>query len=137
MLLLLLLEGREPSTTIGIRWCRLNAARDRKSKVKEIPMNAPATVPKKTSIEELEAMLLTMTRGIVDSPGDVVVFPAPGDGFCHFEVRCDNSDAGTLIGTRGKHAEAIRTLMMAAGAVRKIRVTIQILGRDGNQYAPR
>lgn len=101
-------------------------------------MHEPAMVPQKgkTAQDELREMLETMARGIVDQPEDIVVFPAPGDGFVHFEVRCDNRDAGTLIGRRGVHAEAIRTLIMAAGAVRNLRVTLQILGRDGDQYSP-
>lgn len=101
-------------------------------------MSEPATAAKqgKTPLDELKEMLEIVARGIVDHPDDIVIFPAPGDGFVHFEVRCDQSDAGTLIGRRGAHAEAIRTLMMAAGAVRNTRVTLQILGRDGDQYAP-
>jgi len=100
-------------------------------------MGNPVPIPKKSAIEELEEMLLAIARGIVDSPDDIVVFPAPGDGFVHFEIRCDNNDTGALIGARGKHADAIRTLMMAAGAVRRTRVTLQILGRDGNHYTPK
>jgi len=103
-------------------------------------MPEPAMSPENdpiSPIEELQKMLETMAKGIVDEPEEIVILPASGEGFVHFEVRCDNKDAGTLIGTRGKHAEAMRTLMMAAGAVRKIRVTLQILGRDGNQFIPR
>jgi predicted RNA-binding protein YlqC (UPF0109 family) len=88
-------------------------------------------------VQELETMLATITRGIVDSPDDVVIFPAAGDGFVHFEVRCDNNDVGTLVGRRGMHADAIRMLMMAAGAVRHMRVTLQILSRDGDDLAGR
>lgn len=101
-------------------------------------MSEPATAANKgkPALDELREMLETMAKSIVDQPEDIVIFPAPGDGFVHFEVRCDQRDAGTLIGRRGAHAEAIRTLMMAAGAVRGLRVTLQILGRDGDQYAP-
>lgn len=81
---------------------------------------------------ELEHLLTTMAKCLVDNPDEIVVMPATGDGFVHFEVRTDNSDTGTLIGKRGMHAEAIRTVMMAAGAVRRIRVSIQILSRDGD-----
>lgn len=80
--------------------------------------------------EELEELLIHMARMIVDRPEEVVVNPAKGRGFIAFEVICDDTDTGTLIGRRGKHAEAIRTMMMAAGAVRDIRVTVQIVSRD-------
>jgi hypothetical protein len=85
-------------------------------------------------VQELESMLYAIARGIVDHPDEVVIFPASGHGFVHFELRCDNSDVGTLVGRRGMHADAIRTLMMAAGAVRKMRVTLQILSRDGDDH---
>lgn len=97
---------------------------------------SPKTKGKPDSVEELRDMLATIARGIVDQPEEIVIFPAPGQGFVHFEVRCDNNDAGTLIGKRGVHADAIRTLMMAAGAVRDMRVTLQILGRDGDRPSP-
>lgn len=77
-------------------------------------------------------MLAAIARGMVDRPDEVVIFPAPGEGFVHFEVRCDNDDVGTLVGRRGAHVDAIRTLMMIAGAARKCRVTLQILSRDGD-----
>ena len=80
--------------------------------------------------KELEDFLAHMTKMIVDKPEEVVVNPAKGKGFIAFEVICDETDTGTLIGRRGKHADAIRTMLMAAGAVRGIRVTIQIVSRD-------
>ena len=80
--------------------------------------------------QELEDFLTHMTHMVVDKPEEVVIEPARGRGFVAFEVICDDSDTGTLIGRRGKHAEAIRTMMMAAGAVRKIRVTVQIVSRE-------
>jgi predicted RNA-binding protein YlqC (UPF0109 family) len=103
-------------------------------------MPSTAISPQKNesdSIEELKNILTTITRGIVDEPDEIVIFPAPGEGFVHFEVRCDNKDTGSLIGRRGAHADAIRTLIMAAGAVRKIRVTMQILSREGDKFSSR
>lgn len=87
-------------------------------------------MPRLDPFEELEELLIHMARMIVDRPEEVVVNPAKGRGFIAFEVICDDTDTGTLIGRRGKHAEAIRTMMMAAGAVRDIRVTVQIVSRD-------
>ena len=79
---------------------------------------------------ELEELLEHMAKVIVDYPEEVVVNPAIGNGFVAFEVICAPSDTGTLIGRHGKHADAIRTMLMAAGAVRKIRVTVQIVSSD-------
>ena len=87
--------------------------------------------------EELESLLVHMASMIVDKPEEIVVNPARGRGFVAFEVICDDNDTGTLIGRRGKHAEAIRTMMMASGAVRDIRVTVQIVSRDQDGMPPR
>jgi len=85
-------------------------------------------------VQELENMLRVMAQGIVDRPKEIVIFPAAGDGFVHFEVRCHNDDVGALVGRRGANADAIRSLMMTAGAVRSHRVTLQILSRDGDDH---
>lgn len=79
---------------------------------------------------ELENMVRTMSTMLVDHPDDLVVRTAKGDGFVAFEVVCGERDAGSLIGQRGKHAEAMRLLLMAGGAVRKVRVTVQFMSRD-------
>ncbi|MBW2170113.1 MAG: KH domain-containing protein [Deltaproteobacteria bacterium] len=98
---------------------------------------AEKVMEKQDPFEELEELLLNMAKMIVDQPEEVIVNPAMGRGFVAFEVICDDTDTGTLIGRRGKHAEAIRTMMMAAGAVRDIRVTVQIVSRDHDGLPPR
>jgi uncharacterized protein len=80
--------------------------------------------------DELETMVSTMAKMLVDYPDEIVVDTARGNGFVAFEVICGERDAGSLIGQRGKHAEAMRMLLMAAGAVRRIRVTVQFRSRD-------
>lgn len=85
--------------------------------------------------EDLEEMLRSMSRRLVDNPDDVTVLSAKGTGFIHFEVRCEPGDLGALIGKRGVHAEAMRTLLSAAAAVRGIRVTMQCLSREGDGHA--
>jgi predicted RNA-binding protein YlqC (UPF0109 family) len=87
--------------------------------------------------DELEAMVLSMARMLVDHPDEVVVDAARGQEFVAFEVICGERDAGSLIGQRGKHAEAMRLLLMAAGAVRRIRVTVQFRSRDDDVLPPR
>lgn len=84
----------------------------------------------KDPFDELENMVKTMATMLVDYPDDLVVRPAKGHGFVAFEVVCGERDAGSLIGQRGKHAEAMRLLLMAAGAVRRVRVTVQFMSRD-------
>ncbi len=86
---------------------------------------------------ELETILMTMSRGLVDKPDEVTIFPAKGEGFVHFEVRCDDRDLGALIGKRGAHATSMRSILSASAAVRNIRVTVQFISREGDGHAGR
>jgi predicted RNA-binding protein YlqC (UPF0109 family) len=81
---------------------------------------------------ELETMLRTMASMIVDIPADVVVHVAANqkEKFVAYQVICNERDAGALVGRRGKHAEAMRQLLMAAGMVRGIHVNVQFMSRD-------
>lgn len=82
--------------------------------------------------EDLEKMVSEMSRSMADRPDDVVVFPAIGDAFIHYDVRCDRDDVGSLIGGRGAHVSAMRSLVEAAGEARGIRATIHVMARDDN-----
>lgn len=86
---------------------------------------------------ELEDGLKTMASLLADYPEEVVVNGAWGKGFVAFEVICNEKDTGALVGRRGKYADAIRTIMMAAGAVRNVRVTVQIVSRDQDSMPAR
>lgn len=81
---------------------------------------------------QLEQLVLTMARALADLPEEVVVFPADGDGFSHYDVRCDNGDVGALIGNRALHANAMRSILSAAGDAVGVRASLQIMARDGN-----
>ncbi len=91
-------------------------------------------MPSKTieeSADELENLLSTMCKAIVDHPADVVLIRAvsPVGGFVAFEVTCRDRDAGALVGARGLLADSMRAIMVAAAAARKIRVTIQVMSK--------
>mgnify|MGYP003417603691 CR=1 FL=1 len=99
-----------------------------------IPMKKPMMQTKslEQAVDELELLLSTMAKSIVDHPGDIVIQRAVSPtGFVAFEVTCREEEAGSLVGKRGSHAESIRSLMMAAAAARKIRVTVQICSSQG------
>jgi len=84
------------------------------------------------AVDELELLLGTMCKSIVDHPGDIVIERAISQtGFVAFEVTCREEEAGSLVGKRGAHADSIRSLMMAAAAARKIRVTVQLMSAQG------
>ena len=82
-------------------------------------------------------MVKSMSKMLVDNPDEIVVRPAIGSGFVAVEVVCHEDDAGTLIGSRGRHAEAMRLLLMAAGAVRRVRVNVQFMSRDHDSLPAR
>jgi len=86
------------------------------------------------AVDELELLLSTSCKSIVDHPGDIAIQRAVSStGFVAFEVSCREEESGSLLGKRGVNAEAIRTLMMAAAAARKIRVQIQICSSNGRR----
>ncbi len=87
--------------------------------------------------DELESMLEVMSKSLVDHPSEIVVHRAVNpSGFVAFEVMCREQDAGTLVGKRGMHAEAMRTLLLAAAAARKVRVSVQFMS-DQHDRSPR
>ncbi len=92
------------------------------------------------SFSDLTVFLESIARMLVKTPDAVEVRSAKGQGFIAFEVLCKENDAGGLIGVRGKNAEAIRTILMAAGSLRGIRTHLQIISRHGprtNAMQPR
>jgi len=87
--------------------------------------------------QELEDMVRNMATMLVDRPQEIVIETAKGNGFIAFEVICDDRDAGALVGKRGKHADAMRALLMAAATARRVRVTVQFMSRDQDAISPR
>jgi len=63
-----------------------------------------------------------IAKKLVDKPDDVKVMEVSGDYSVVIELRVAKEDIGKVIGKKGAHAQAIRTLMMAAS------------GKDGKRY---
>ena len=82
--------------------------------------------------------LVTMiVRALVDDPEQVVVNKVEGERSIIFEVRVGADDLGKVIGKGGRIANALRTLMRAAGAKERksIWVDINKLGEVGSEGA--
>lgn len=140
-------EIRAPEKTLAkistrhredIRGLMMAAATSRRTRVimkfhsdGDVPVRAIDLDAEPDPVKELEDLLLLIGRSLVDNPDEVVVFPAAGDGFVHFEVCCDNNDVGAMLGRRASNAERIRTIIEAAGEVRQFRTSLHISGRDG------
>jgi hypothetical protein len=71
------------------------------------------------SMAELVGLI---AKKLVDRPDDVKITEVSGDYSCVIELRVAKEDIGKVIGKKGAHAQAIRTLMMAAS------------GKDGKRY---
>lgn len=78
--------------------------------------------------------LVTMiVRALVDDPEQVVVNKVEGERSVIFEVRVASDDLGKVIGKGGRIANALRTLVRAAGTKERksIWVDINKLGDAG------
>jgi len=76
------------------------------------------------SIKELIAEIAMQ---LVDRPEDVRVEEIQGEQAHVLELKVDKSDVGKIIGRNGSHAQAIRTILMAASGKYKKRFTLEIL----------
>jgi predicted RNA-binding protein YlqC (UPF0109 family) len=81
-------------------------------------------------VHELVTM---MVKGLVDQPEQVVVNKVEGERSIIFEVRVAPDDLGKVIGKGGRIANALRTLIRAAGTRERksIWVDINKLGEAG------
>ena len=64
----------------------------------------------------MKELIELIVKAIVDLPDRVVVSQVEGEGTLVFEVRVEASDLGRVIGKGGRIANALRTLVKAAGA---------------------
>ena len=70
---------------------------------------------------------------LVDNPDDVKVTQIDGEMTSMIELRTNKSDLGKVIGKQGRTAQAIRTILVAAGMKRKRRFSLEILEPDEDQ----
>jgi uncharacterized protein len=68
-----------------------------------------------------------LVKSLVDKPEEVNITQTDGESVTILEIRVANDDAGKVIGKDGRIANAIRTLVKAAGAKNKKRVTVEIM----------
>jgi predicted RNA-binding protein YlqC (UPF0109 family) len=63
-----------------------------------------------------QAVLEHIARSIVDDPDSVVVEAGPGRSGTKLSLHVNPDDMGRIIGKRGRIAQALRTVVRAAGA---------------------
>jgi predicted RNA-binding protein YlqC (UPF0109 family) len=75
----------------------------------------------------LEALLTILARGLVEAPGRVSVHEHREGDRCLLELEVAPDDRGRVIGRRGRTADALRTLLEAAGRRRGLNCEVEIL----------
>ena len=68
-----------------------------------------------------------IAKALVDQPDMVQVREVAGEHVSVLELQVAKEDIGKIIGKRGAHAQAIRTLLMAAGGKYNKRFTLEII----------
>lgn len=74
--------------------------------------------------DEIEELTRRMSESVVDYPDEVRVEAACVGEMLTMEVHCRDSDRGSLIGTRGRIADAMRIVLSSAAAARGIKVHV-------------
>ncbi len=72
-------------------------------------------------------MLDYLARSLTDHPDAVAVEAVPTRGGTRLSLQVDPGDMGRVIGRRGRVAQAIRTLVRAAGASEGRDVSVDIV----------
>ncbi len=75
----------------------------------------------------MKALVELMAKSLVDKPEEVIVAVAEGEKTSIFELRVASSDIGKVVGKQGKTAQAMRTIMSAAGTKLDKRYVLEIL----------
>ena len=75
----------------------------------------------------MKELLEAMAKVLVDHPDQVRVRAIEGEEVTVLELRVDPSDLGKVIGRKGRMAQAMRTILSAAGMKLRKRVTVEIL----------
>ncbi|MBI4209318.1 MAG: KH domain-containing protein [Deltaproteobacteria bacterium] len=68
-----------------------------------------------------------IAKALVDKPEDVKVREVSGEHTSVLELQVAKEDVGKVIGKKGSHAQAIRTLLAAASGKTDKRYTLEII----------
>jgi len=76
----------------------------------------------------MKAFLELIIKQLVDNPTKIKIQESiPRENTIELILEVDRDDVGKVIGKSGRNVNAIRTLLTAAGAKNKHRVTLQVL----------
>ena len=75
----------------------------------------------------MKAILESMVKALVDTPGDVNITEVDGDKNIIFELRCNARDIGKIIGKNGKTVGAMRVILNAMASKQGRKVTLEVV----------
>jgi hypothetical protein len=75
----------------------------------------------------MKELIEKIARSLVDTPDAVSVNEVEGEHSVVLELKVAKEDMGKIIGRKGTHAEAIRTIVRAIGGKRGRRYLLEIL----------
>ncbi|MBU0670973.1 KH domain-containing protein [Patescibacteria group bacterium] len=75
----------------------------------------------------MKNLVETIVKAMVDKPDEVEVTEVTGQYSCVIELKVAREDIGKVIGKRGIHAQAMRTIITAAGGKKKKRYVLEII----------
>ncbi len=76
---------------------------------------------------DIKALIELMAKSLVDTTEEVSVGEVEGERTVVFELRVAKSDIGKVIGKQGNTAQAMRTILSAAGTKLGKRYVLEIL----------
>ena len=79
----------------------------------------------------MKELLEYLAKELVDDPDAVEVTEIEDERGLLLRLRVDPEDMGKVIGKGGRTARAIRTVVRAAGTRAGVRVSVEIVDRDG------
>ena len=75
----------------------------------------------------MKELVEAIVKAMVDLPEEVEVFEVTGQHSCVIELKVAQEDIGKIIGKRGVHAQALRTIIAAAGGKLRKRYVLEIV----------
>lgn len=76
---------------------------------------------------DMQNLVRTIVRALVDYPEAVEVQQVDGETTCILEVRVTPEDIGKVIGRQGRNIAALRTLLHAVGAKERKHILLEVL----------
>jgi uncharacterized protein len=75
----------------------------------------------------MKELVETLAKALVDKPDEVRINETEGESVIILEINVADDDVGKIIGKEGRIANAIRTVVKAAAAKQKKKVTVEII----------